>query len=312
MKNLTSIFIVILSLVLLTGCKEGDKTDAPKSSVKIDDNKDANEIIEFNNKFLQLTDGHQGLLRGVEDYFTRVNSRISTPDNPFNMTVMKPMYISTNIYKVKEVPAAFGKARDDMQKNYDAMNASFDAIANSVNDLDSYISAEDYKDDNGAKAKEIQDKAAKAIQEYYAASKAVMATLRPIADDAEAVTLKGHPLKKYILSGKKVLSASDEVLDEVYQEFEAQKLDEAKMQDLYKKLEAATKDVSGMSFSAPDQYKRKESSFNNFKKEADEFTGSVRKLMRDSKEKNKLEELDVRLIENAYKSMLNRYNTFVD
>lgn len=313
MKRITSILIIILAITLITGCKDGDKTDAPKkSSVKIDDNNDANSIIEFNNKFLQLTKGHEGLINGLNDYFTRVNSRISDPENPFNIRPMKPMYISTNIYKVKEVPAAFGKVRDDMQKNYDAMNTSFDAIANSVNDLDSYISAEDYKDDKGAKAKEIQDKASKALQEYYAASKAVMAALRPVADDAEAVTLKDHPLKKYILSGKKVLSASDELLDEVYHEFDTQKLNEAKMQELYSKLEVAAKDVSDMSFSAPDQYKSRESSFTNFKKEANEFAGSVRKLMRDAKEKGKLEDTDVRLVENAYQSMLNRYNTFVD
>ena len=308
--NLTFSFFALAIIFSVAGCKNSSSGDKPKSSdININNDNDANDIIGFNNKFLQLTSNHKDFLRGVANYLEGAE-KITETGSMFSL--IKPLHISFNMYKVKDVPAAFGKEQTFMQKNYDAMNAHMDTVENTVEEIAKYISAEDYKDDKGAKLKGFEEKISQAVANYYTAREAVYGKLVAATDDAEAIVLKDHPLKTYILSSKKVLSATDVVFDELSKQYESQKWDEAKMQELYNKLEAAKKDLDGLQFRAPEPYKNKETYFDKFKSQVDVYLGSIRKFMRDSKDKGTIDEFAARPVENEYQSVIRSYNNFVD
>lgn len=310
-----SISIILAAALFVTGCKSGDKKSTPKSEVSVDDTKDANAIIEFNNKFLQLTKSQENLIKVLGDYFTRVNAYVVADHSKSNFDIkpMKPMYVSSGIYKSKEVPTAFGKLRGDMQKNYDTVNASFTIIENGVNEMERYLSAEDYKDDKGAKAKEIQEKVIAAINTYDKAVEQVYTRLKPAADDAEEIILKDHPLKDYILSSKKMLSLADELYDEAGKQYEAEKFDEAPLQQKYDALEAAAKKNAGMTLKTDNpHYKSKEGAFTRLNTQMDSFLGAMRKFMRDQKERGIDFARSTADLNNAYQNLINSYNNFVD
>lgn len=314
MKKSSPIFTLIL-LVTLTfaACNGGSGSEAPKSDIKIEDNKEANDIIQFNNKFLQLTKNQSGLLNSAERYFNGVNKYMANPEDRFAIKPIKPIHVSNTINKVSEVPGAFGKLKDEMQKNYDEINKNFDIVSEGINEMERYLSAEDFKDDKGAKAKEIEQRVTTAIAAYDKAFDQLYTKLKPAADDAEAITLKDHPLKEYILSSKKMLEATDSLFKEVRTQYDSDNFNEAGIQQRYTALEAAVKKNTAMTVKVDEpQYKSKESSFSRLNTEADKFLGSARKFMRDSKEKNAIDEDAAEDLNSDYQSLISAYNSFVN
>lgn len=315
MQSLKLIFTSLLCLVLFSQCKSPFSSDEEKTTetkTKIKDDNAANEIIAFNNKFISYTENQAGLLRGLPSYFSQANA-VTTSDNPYSMTPIKPLYIESVMYKAKEVPDAFGKEQADMQKSYVAMNENFDAIKTLLDEVDKYLQAEDYKDDGGAKLKEWEEKAKAHADEYYKNSDIVYAKLNAAADKAEEVILKNHPLKEYIISSKKVLTLSESILDELSAQLNAGQYNADKMQAAYNKLEEAYNKNSSMKYKASEEYKNKEQRWNRLNSDTDAYLGALRKIMRDAKENGgNVDDAVARNLETSYKMVLNAYNNFVD
>ena len=73
------------------------------------------------------------------------------------MSMVSPSFESA-MDKIESVPAGFGKVKGDIEKDFKIFNETSASIKSKYDELKSYMSAEDYKDDKGAKAKKFRQK----------------------------------------------------------------------------------------------------------------------------------------------------------
>lgn len=318
MKKRNVLLALLLSLIAFNACKNfsSSKDDGSTKLLDNDDDKKANEIIAFNNGFLQISKSYSSYINQFERYFTSVNNSIkaASEGNDYLIPPMLPISVSVVTYKTpKKVPDAFGDAQKEMQKDFEIVNNNYKSIKESADSLDKYFRAEDFKDDKGARSRSIQENASKLATEYFEAYARIMKTMQPYADDAEVIVLKDHPLKEQILSSKKVLMLVETYLDEVDKQVVAKTYNEAELQKKYNDIEAAAQKNAVLKIEErSNDYKFRKTRFEEFNKSADGFLGAARKFMRDRKE-NKNDQSDpLREINNAYDKVLSSYNYFVD
>jgi len=214
---------------------------------------------------------------------------------------------------VSEVPKAFGKDKDAMDKSYASFNSSFATIEKKFEELKSYMSAEDYKDDKGAKADAIAKEIATASKNFFAAGDSILKTLKPIADKAEEITLKDYPLKDYIISLKTVLNSLDASYIAMDKSFSAGKYNEAEVQKAYYTLKKTLKANQDKKFEVKDaSYTSRRVYYDSFNRDISSYLDKLRKVMRDSKESGKVSESIMSTLDSAYDSAILNYNNFVN
>lgn len=164
-----------------------------------------------------------------------------------------------------------------------------------------YIKAEDFKDDNYAKGKEILAEEEKLAVLFPELRTKIFDLITPYADKAEEVILVGNPLKDHIMAGKALLSSAEEVLN-IYDP--AAKTEA--MQKLYDTIQKnydaakALQDVANQS-----------SAMRSFKELLDyteKFQGDLRKQLRSGK----FNEDGYDDLSTQYSMMISRYNGFVN
>jgi hypothetical protein len=70
------------------------------------------------------------------------------------------------------------------------------------------MSAEDYKDDKGSKAKKLQTEIEAGAKDFVDAAERILVKIKPAADAAEEITLKDHPLKNIFCLPNQCLTVS--------------------------------------------------------------------------------------------------------
>ncbi len=303
MKKFPILFVALASL-FLTSCKSGDKAE----DVSINDTS-ANEIIETNNKLIDLSKSQLGNIDRVINYTENVEGKISgrslvlIPLTLFNM--------SFNSEKLETIPAAFGKQKDSIQIYFEKTKEKYSSIVSKTDELKSYMSAEDYKDDKGEKAKKITADINKLVDEYFASNNSLFRLTQPIADQAEEHILKDHPLKDYIIDAKVAIKNVEGSYDEIVNQYNNESVNLEALKSNYSKLEAIYKKMN-REFKVDDtSYSNKKGYYENFTKEIDEFMGSLRKAQRDIESKKKIEIRTVEEVESAYDDIISKYNNFV-
>ncbi|KFF25993.1 DUF3829 domain-containing protein [Chryseobacterium vrystaatense] len=306
--------IIVLAMALtftsvgVISCKK-DVSQLGKSVLNLGGADDANAIIDFNNNFL---DSYKNTSRHIESILKYAEAA-SAKAKGQNVTMM-PIVISSMDFsfgKIKEVPSGFGKDKAAIEADFNTYKAKKENITKKFEELKSYMTSEDYKDDKGAKADAITKEIEADAQAVFTSGENVVAKIKPGTDAAEEVILKDHPMKEYIVSSKGIMNSLDatiDVLDKQYSgkfnEAEAQK----KYDDLAKNVEANSK----LDFNVKDpQYSYKKSQFESFNKSASGFLDTYRKLIRNAKGAGKISDSDIQQIDSSYESVLNSYNSFV-
>lgn len=309
------LLITFCALILLVACKGKDEKSSPDTNASdlvkgSSDRVEANEVIEFNNKFLRQSQDQSNFIRSLESFFSYAGDFIKKDDNQFGISITPstPAFLSIN-NKVAIVPKKLGA---DVESNYKLLLSTFDTIRNDVDEIEKYLKAEDFKDDNGAKYAQLKDKILKASEVYNKVSDDIYNKLVPAADAAEAVILKDHPLKENIISSKKILTDTEKLMAEVIVQTQSQSFNEARIQELYNNTEKALKANIDMKLKGGDEFKHKEISYKNFNEAVDTFLGSVRKEMRTAKETNTISEEFYTRVEGPYNRVVSSYNSFVD
>lgn len=175
------------------------------------------------------------------------------------------------------------------------------------------MSAEDYKDDKGAKAKKIQTEIEATAKDFVDAAERILVKIKPAADVAEEITLKDHPLKKYILSSKSMLNSIDNSYEAFNKQYTDGKYNEAESQKAYDEVNKLWEANKALKFETSDsQSKYKGTSYDNLNKNVGNYMDNLRKLMRDAKGSGKISDSDMRTLDNYYDSIISSYNTFVN
>lgn len=270
---------------------------------------DANAIIDFNNNFI---DSYKSTSRHIERILKYADEAVAKSKGK-NVLIM-PITLTSMDYsfsKIKEIPSGFDKEKGVIEKEFNIYKAKKENIDKKIEELKSYMTSEDYKDDKGAKAEAIRKEIENDVTAFYTAGENIMNKIKPATDAAEEVILKDHPMKEYIISSKNVMNSMDSVIDLLGKQYSGQ-FNEAEAQKKYDEYAKAVEANIKLNFDVKDQqYSYKKSQFETFNKNASNFSDLYRKLIRDAKEKGKIQDSDLQQIDSSYESVLSAYNNFV-
>ncbi|UPQ76498.1 DUF3829 domain-containing protein [Chryseobacterium nepalense] len=293
--------------VTAVSCKKG--IDKIENAVEKAGEDQSQAIIDFNNNFL---DSYKSSSRHVENIVEYAEAAVkkSKGETVYSM----PMVINSIDYslsKIKGVPSGFDSEQKIIETELITYKRKRESIDKKYEELKSYITSEDYKDDQGAKALALQKDIDEEVKAFFLAGDNIVTKIKPATEAAEEVILKDHPMKDYIVSSKSVMNDLDATMDVLDKQY-TQGFNEAEVQKKYDELEKAVDlnakkqfDVKGQ------QYAYKKTLFENFNKRATEFLDKYRKLIRDSKAASKIPDSNIQEISSAYDSVLSSYNSFV-
>ncbi len=305
--------ILIIGMLSLTGfsvsCKKDGETTKTTSNANIDNMDDANSIVDFNNDILEE---YRSKTEEVDKILNYADQAVRKSSGEENMMFL-PIISTISRGKVDTVPKAFGKDKDILDKELKTFKEKYDIIKKKSEDLKSYMAAEDYKDDKGAKAALLYKEMEADAELFLAAGDAILDKMKPAVDAAEEVTLKDHPLKNYIVSSKKVLSALDNSYTMLDKQFVDGKFNEVDAQKSYDQLTKTLQDNVALKFEVKDaQYSSKSGSYERFNKSINSYLDTFRRVIRDSKPTGKISESDIEYMDSSYESAVSSYNSFVN
>jgi len=310
--------LTALALVLsVTACKNDGKKDSDNKTAYAEaDEKDVNDIIEYNNVMVSFTDKNNDYIKRIESNIVRIEKGLGKPNDRFAfMGLITPFSINSitsNKVKPNTPPSALNSEDQKFFKeNVTAMTGVLDQIKATYKSLDEYIKAEDWKDDKGAKGKALVDSIYSMGKKYYAYDGVVLDKLNVIGDEAERVILKTHPLKEYIFALKDDRSKVAE-FTKLLASNKNYKAIETKAKTAYQALEEQyTKHVA---MAAPDasKFPGKDGYFRNFNERVNDYLIAARKMMRDASASGKLTEYNIEELVRDQDSMRSAYNNFVD
>lgn len=308
-KILFPAFMVVAISFTTVSCKKNTTTTADrKEVVAVDNDKDANAIIEFNNSLLEKRERRASTLTRISSYLEGVEDFIAG-----NRPVLIPPIGMIDISKAVDAPDALGKNKDEVTKLVEESKVKYDAIKAKTDELVAYIKAEDFKDDNSAKAKTLKAEIIKLGDEYTAIENKINTIMSPIADGAEEIILKDHPLKDYIIGSKDVLNKALKLEETLNNQITSNKFDMAAFRKQYAELETAVKTNTAREFKVEDaSLTSKKGYYESFNKAGEEYLGEVRKIMRAAETAGKFTPEHSEDIYNAYEGLLRSYNNFVD
>ncbi|MGE8552682.1 MAG: hypothetical protein ACN6OB_01950 [Chryseobacterium jejuense] len=305
--------IIVLAMALsltatMISCKKGVERFS-STVLNLGSEADANAIIDFNNNFI---DSYKSTSKHIERVLKYADEAVAKSKGK-NVLVM-PVIINSMDYsfsKIKEVPSGFDKDKAAIEKEFNMYKIKKENIDKKIEELKSYMTSEDYKDDKGVKAEAIRKEIESDVNAFYAAGENIMIKIKPATDAAEEVILKDHPMKEYIISSKNVMNSMDSVIDLLGKQYSGQ-FNEAEAQKKYDEYAKAVEANAKLNFDVKDQqYSYKKSQFETFNKNASNFLDLYRKLIRDAKEKGKIQDNDIQQIDSSYESVLSAYNIFV-
>lgn len=310
MKKIVTIAMIACVPLFMVSCKKDNNAASPKGSVEVKDS-DADNIIKFNNNFLasykSKTDRIKRILKYSDDALRKISG-----ETVYTMSMVMPE-VGSFSKKIDKVPSGFGSAQSDIEKSFKDYTDSDQGISAKYDELKSYMSAEDFKDDKGEKAKKIQAEMEALSKTFVGAAENILKKMKPAADSAEEIILKDHPLKKYILSSKAILANVDDSYDLFDKQYTDGKYDDVAMQKAYDAISKGLEDNQKTKFETSDSsMKYRGTSYDSYNKSVSDYLDTMRKVMRNAKESGKISDNDIDSIDSSYDSVVSRYNTFVD
>ena len=316
MKSTIKLLVVAIA-ISFTACKSGDKKkeDGAKTEYAEADNDDANQIVEYNNVLVGLTDKNNEYLKRLDENLQKIDKGLDNPNDRFAfMGIISPYSssaFSTSKLKPETPPSALSS--DDQKyfkENLAGLNETMTKIKDTYKSLDDYLKAEDWKDDKSVKGKKLIDSIYSMSKAYYKYDENLLAKLEVIGDDAERIILKTHPLKEYIFAMKDDRKAVGD-FNKLIMDTKNFKADEAKIKSAYAALEAQNKKHTEMDAPDATKFPSKDGSFSRFNESFKEYLIEAKKTLRDASATGKLTESEIEDLIRKHEYMRTTYNYFV-
>ncbi|MCS4304965.1 MULTISPECIES: DUF3829 domain-containing protein [unclassified Chryseobacterium] len=271
-----------------------------------DENRD---IVAFNNKVVKMDEAQTDFIKNFQESLMQMDEYVkSVTANPQHIG-MSPIFTPTIMMWVNQdikAPDALGK---DYQVLVDKMKETASELEVLKKELETYKTAEDWKDDKGKKITEITEKSQKLIQENRKAANDLFSKLSPKADKAEIEVLKGHPLKDHIIQSKEVMELAQKIVDDSY-DIKDLNTYKQKFTQEYQQMEKLYK--RNIDEKIPSSEKHKEGSYMAFNNSVNDFLGKMRIVQRSLNENSAELNKDLDDLESEANTVLSRYNNFVD
>jgi len=316
MKSTIKLLVVAIA-ISFTACKSGDKKkeNGAKTEYAEADNDDANQIVEYNNVLVGLTDKNNEYLKRLDENLQKIDKGLDNPNDRFAFIGIISPYsssaFSTSKLKPETPPSALSS--DDQKyfkENVAGLNETMTKIKDTYKSLDDYLKAEDWKDDKSVKGKKLIDSIYSMSKAYYKYDENLLAKLEVIGDDAERIILKTHPLKEYIFAMKDDRKAVGD-FNKLIMDTKNFKADEAKIKSAYAALEAQNKKHTEMDAPDATKFPSKDGSFSRFNESFKEYLIEAKKTLRDASATGKLTESEIEDLIRKHEYMRTTYNYFV-
>ncbi|WP_336960979.1 DUF3829 domain-containing protein [Chryseobacterium contaminans] len=267
------------------------------------------DIVSFNNKVVKMDEAQAEFIKNFQESLTQMEEYVKNITANQQYSGMSPIFTPTIMMWINQeikAPDVLGK---DYQVLVDKMKDTATQLQTLKKDLETYKTAEDWKDDKGKKITEISEKANKLIQENRKAANELFAKLSPKADQAEIEVLKGHPLKDHIIQSKEAMEFTQKIIDDSYDitDLNAYKQKFAQQYQQMEKLYTRNVDEK-----IPSSEKQKENSYTALNNALNDFLGKMRIVQRSLNENSSDLNSDLDDLESEANTVLNRYNNFVD
>ncbi|SDJ65465.1 DUF3829 domain-containing protein [Chryseobacterium jejuense] len=287
--------------------QSGNSTQVNPFSVNSgDENRD---IVSFNNKVVKMDEAQAEFIKNFQESLTQMEEYVKNVTANPQYSGMSPIFTPTIMMWINQdikVPNVLGK---DYQALVDKMKETATQLQALKKDLETYKTAEDWKDDKGKKINEISEKANKLIQENRKTANELFSKLSPKADKAEMEVLKGHPLKDHIIQSKEAMEFTQKIIDDSYN-IKDLNVYKQKFTQQYQQMEKLyTRNVDEK---IPSSEKQKENSYTALNNALNDFLGKMRIVQRSLNENSSELNHDLDDLESEAGTVLNRYNNFVD
>jgi len=306
-KIVCSSLIVAFLLTSVSSCKYFSKPGAYNAN----SSSAASNIIEYTNLIVDMSNNHNSYLERVTDNADRIERGLQKPDDRFSfLGISKPFNHPTPYSKIKVEEPVSDLSKEDQQffkekvTNYMAVYTS---LKKTNDELHDYLTAQDYKDDKGAKGVLLLDSVRSKVQQAYILKSELMKKVEVVADASEEVILKDSPLKDYIIAMKGDMKDIRAFIDLLESDKYAAVADKAKTQ--YDALEAAHAKHSALDLSNAKK-STKDAQFTAFYERLHSFLLDARKALRDGTEKGDLSESDLSILNSDYDVLISSYNSF--
>lgn len=292
MKRTLLALPALASSLMLASCGGGAGT-----SSKLDAEQ-ASQIIEYYNQALEVfRDGFSAEKCGdVIEYMEKNGKMLIAP------SVVLPGMFGDSA-EMTAPGTCFGKSAGDsltmLFRQYYAASATVDG---NYDAFKAYLKAEDYKDDDWAKGKQLTEETKAAAAQIAATKEQILAIISGPADAAEALMMEGNPLKDHILVAKKIFIEMEGMMQIVAEE----NVDEQALTNSYNSLEGLVKQARALP--KVEQMDSEMRLYDEYLKEVEEYMGVVRKAQRDGEyTQSVLDDMS-----SQYEYAVSDYNSFVD
>jgi len=307
--------LVIAMFVSSTSCNNtsGKKPGASEYSENAAES--ASHIIEYTNLIVDMSNKHNSYLEDVVNNTTKLEEALKHPNDHYRFITINKPFSAPDFQQfnqkvkidepVKELSSPDKKFFKDSITKYQGLFATMQATNNRMHE---YITAEDYKDDKGAKGYAIIDTLRGQIAQLHSLKSAIVKKVEVVADASEQIILKDSPLKHYIIAMKKDMANIRSFIDLLGSEEKYAGI-EAKAKARYDSLEKAQAEHAQINI---DNAKKanEDHSFNTFYDDFHKLLLNARKRMRDAGEKGHIESYDLESLDSDYDSLVRDYNNF--
>lgn len=295
------------TLFIFLACNNNSSTNA--ASDQVDQNDEANEIITFNNTLVKADNSHASFINTFISYVDRVDKfiaeQIANPSAQIVAPISVPA-VSINNLKGVVYPGGWEK---EYQPLVEEMENSFKALKTLQKEIETYRSAEDWKEDSGSKMVDFKENAMKEIDKNREASATLFEKMRPEVNQAEEAILGDHPLKDQILQSKTIMELTQQLNNDAYSMTEPTDL-KSNFDQQYTELEELF--MKNKDLDLPEDYKSKSRSFTAFNDAVNDFLGKMRIIKRELDAGALPSEDNLRSFDTATQNVLRTYNSFVD
>jgi hypothetical protein len=271
----------------------------------------ASNIIEYTNLIVDMSNTHNRYLEQVANNTDRIEKALQKPDDRFSfMGITKPFNIPAHYSKLKLEEPVSDLSKEDQtffKEKVTTYTALYNSLKKSNDELHDYLTAQDYKDDKGAKGFVLLDTVRSKIQRVYALKSELMKKVETVADASEEVILKDSPLKDYIIAMKADMKDVRQFIDLLESDKYEIVADKAKA--LYDTMEAAQAKHAAIDLGNAKKA-IKDTQFTYFYDRLHSFLLDARKVLRDGTEKGELTESDLSTLNSDYDSLISSYNSF--
>lgn len=311
-----------VALLLTTvSCKdrkkqEKDSQQITSASASLGSADTASRVIEYTNLVVDMANSHNAYLKDILGNTEKIESALKNPDDKFGfLKIIHPHLTRFTVNNMNGVTIEnpvpeLGKENQAYFKTQVAQyNAKFEKMNTDYKQLKDYLTAQDYKDDKGAKGYALIDTIRGTVQKLYTGKIVLMKKVNEIADAAEIVVLKDSPLKEYIIAMKTDMKNIRNFVDLLSDNANSYTKISSQAQAGFAALESAQAKNAGLNIENAKKA-NKEGNYKNFYESFHNLLLRTKKTLRDAGENGRLTSSDIEGLDSGYDGLIRNYNYF--